>query len=233
MRRLVDEHAAAFGVPASAPRVGLVIRRVAPAIHREHAEHRTADLAGVDGGLHALHRLVPAPLADDAEFGSAGRAAASIASQSAQAGRQRFFDQHVHARTGGLDRRLGVQRVRRGDAQGLDVTLASIRARSLYGFTPKRAANDVARSQVDVARGYEFGFGQRGQRLRVNLADLAAANSAVRTRSIGDPQSGKYCRLIRRKNASDSAISSIPFMPSSMLTQPWYRCSARMRKMAS
>ena len=43
--RLVDENAAAFGIPAAAPGIGLVIGRVAPAIHREGAEDRTADLA--------------------------------------------------------------------------------------------------------------------------------------------------------------------------------------------
>ena len=41
----------------------------------------------------------------------------------AQAGGQRLFDQNVHARPGRLDRRLGVERVRRGDAEGLDAAL--------------------------------------------------------------------------------------------------------------
>ena len=35
------------------------------------------------------------------------------------------------------------------------------------------------------------------------------------------------------KMANDSAISSMPFIPSSMLTHPVYRCSASVRKMAS
>src|SRR2546421_7026658 len=67
VRRLVDEYAAAFSVPAAAPRVGAVVARVAPAIHEEDAEARLADLAGVDGLLHPSHRLVPAPLTDNAE----------------------------------------------------------------------------------------------------------------------------------------------------------------------
>jgi len=51
----------------AAPGIGLVISLVAPAKHQEDAEDRPADLAGVDGGLHAPHRFVKAALADDAK----------------------------------------------------------------------------------------------------------------------------------------------------------------------
>ena len=55
----------------------------------------------------------------------------------------------------------------------------------------------------------------------MDLPDLAAADEGrPRTRSTSSAHSGKYCATIRRRNASDSAISSMPFMPSSMLTQP-------------
>ena len=56
----------------------------------------------------------------------------------------------------------------------------------------------------------------------MGLADLAAAHQG-RTQPVHPwPQSGKYIALMRLRNASDSAISSMPFMPSSMLIQPRY-----------
>jgi len=45
---------------------------VAPAVHEEDAEGRGADLAGVDGVLHAPHRLVEAALADHAQAHARG-----------------------------------------------------------------------------------------------------------------------------------------------------------------
>ena len=82
MGRLVDEHAAAFGIPAAAPGIRAVVGWVAPAIHGERAQHRPADFARVDCVFHAFDRLVPAALADDAELVWCSLAAASIASQS-------------------------------------------------------------------------------------------------------------------------------------------------------
>ncbi len=43
----------------------------------------------------------------------------------------------------------------------------------------------------------------------------------------------KYFAPIARKNASDLAISPMPFMPSSMLNQPGNIFSAMMRKLVS
>src|SRR5207248_7920704 len=66
------------------------------------------------------------------------------------------------------------------------------------------------------------------QRSRKSL-HLTLLHTLGRAHSSGPP---KYRSPIPRKNASDSAISPIPFMPSSMLTQPRYWCSARMLKIA-
>ena len=117
MGRLVDEHAAAFGIPAAAPGVGEVVGRVAPAIHGERAQDRPADLAGVDRVFHAADGLVPSPLADHAELGfvQAGRREHGVAI--GQAGGQRLFDESVHAGLGSRDRRAGVKRMGRGDAE--------------------------------------------------------------------------------------------------------------------
>ena len=50
---------------------------------------------------------------------------------------------------------------------------------------------------------------------------LPQPTSAVRTRVHPLASIGKILAAIRRRNASDSAISSMPFIPSSMLIQPW------------
>ncbi len=118
MRRLIDQDAAALGGPFAAPGIGLIVGGIAPAIHREHAEGGPADLACVDGSLHAQHRFVQPPLTDHAEFdpGTAGRGKHGVAI--GETGSQRLFDQHVRAGLRRLDRRLGVQRMRRANHDG-------------------------------------------------------------------------------------------------------------------
>ena len=71
--------------------------------------------------------------------------------------------------------------------------------------------------RLGVADGDELRLGQIAQGRGVDLADLAAADQPVRRSSCAP---GSTCALMRRRKASDSAISSMPFMPSSMLTQP-------------
>ena len=84
---------------------------------------------------------------------------------------------------------------------------------------PCSAANASARSPLGIAGRDELRLGQVAQRRGVDLPDLAAADQ-------GGPQSvhrhgpGKYFAPIARRKASDRAISSMPFIPSSMLTQP-------------
>src|ERR1700722_8539443 len=73
VRRLVHQNASPFRRPFAAPGVGLVVRLVAPAEHREDAQDRLADLAGVDGRLHALYQFIEATLTDDTQA-SAGLA---------------------------------------------------------------------------------------------------------------------------------------------------------------
>ena len=101
--------------------------------------------------------------------------------------------------------------------------------------TPARRtapANARARPPSDVADGDELRLRQAGQRAGVDLPDLAAADEGGSHPPHQFP-SGKYLAHIRRRNASDSAISSMPFMPSSMLIHPAYPWPPRMRKMAS
>ena len=64
---LIDEDAAAFGVPTSAPRVGAVVRLVSPIQHDDGRESRGANLAGGDGRLHSRDGFAPTALADDAD----------------------------------------------------------------------------------------------------------------------------------------------------------------------
>ena len=235
VRRLVDQHAAPLGVPLAAPGVGPVVRLVAPAIHRERAQHRPADLAGVDRLLHPPHRLVPPPLADDAELDPVlVRAAASIASQSSRLAASGFSTRTCTPASAATDRRPGVQRVRRADEDRLDAGLREHRRH--VGVRPHavpRRRTPAARSRSTSQTATNSDSGKRRERLGVDLADLAAADQGGPHSVSSSLTPGKYFALIRRRNASDSAISSMPFMPSSMLTQPWYRCSARMRKIAS
>ena len=135
---------------------------------------------------------------------------------------QRLLDQDVNARLRRLDGRLGVQRVRRADDH--------------------RLGAGVLQQIADVGEGPDavlLGEGRRPARRRCRRrrrtpppGDLAGRRrgSAPPCRSRSAPcaprriyASGKYFLLIRRRNASDSAISSMPFMPSSMLTQPCSR----------
>ncbi len=108
VRRLVNQDAAALGVPATAPRVGLIIGSVAPAEHLEDAEHGRADLGGVDGVLHAANRLVEAALADNAEVDARPPRRGEHGITVGQGGGQRFLNQDVNAGLGGRDRGGGV-----------------------------------------------------------------------------------------------------------------------------
>ena len=94
-----------------------------------------------------------------------------------EARRQRLLDQDMNAGLGRLDRRLGVQRVRRADEDGLRRrTPRASSATSVKGRAPNRAANASARSAGRVADGDEFRLGQARERRGVDLADLAAAD---------------------------------------------------------
>ena len=65
------------------------------------------------------------------------------------------------------------------------------------------------------------GVGAAGLRRRAPGAQRGgAALLCVEPRGIGVVGSRFHFATIRRRNASDSAISSMPFMPSSMLIQP-------------
>ena len=138
----------------------------------------------------------------------------------AEARRHRLLDQHVDAGLRRQDRRPGVQRMRRADRHGLHAApRASI-------------VRDVGVGAGAVAAGEGLGA-RRGRRRRrrrtptragvqrrgVDLADLAAADEG-RPHGVPRQASGKYWATIARRKASDSAISSMPFMPSSMLIQP-------------
>ena len=115
--RLVDEHAAALGDPASSPGIRLIVSGVAPAIHRENAQHGPADLACIDRRLHAPDGFVPPPLADHAQLrAGTAAAAASIASQSSRLAAIGFSTSDVDAGLGRPECGLGVQRVGRADA---------------------------------------------------------------------------------------------------------------------
>src|SRR3984885_99244 len=75
VRRLTHDNSAAFAFPCSAPGIGEVVSRFAPAEHNYNRQHGLAKFASIDSILHPLHRLVPAALADHSEFdtGSARR----------------------------------------------------------------------------------------------------------------------------------------------------------------
>ena len=98
--RLVHEDAAPLGVPLAPPGIGPIVGLVAPAIHGEGAEDRPADLARVDGLLHAPDRLVPPALADDTELDAVLPRRGEHRLAILEARRQRLLDQDVHAGLG-------------------------------------------------------------------------------------------------------------------------------------
>ena len=127
MRRLVDEHPAALGVPLPAPRVGGVVRGVAPTVLDEHAQRRAPDFPLINGPLHALNGFVKPALANRPECDAAlaGRGEHRIAIREAR--RERLLDQHVNAGLRGAHRGLRVQWVRRPDDDRFGVRVAEHR----------------------------------------------------------------------------------------------------------
>ena len=135
---------------------------------------------------------------------------------------QRLFDQGVGA---GLSRR-DCRALRGADeaSRCRDVDLSFPRASWSHRRTArtwKRARERVGTLELDVADGDELRLGSgwpvpgRGS----GRPCRSPRERCARGPSVG-PQSGKYVAAMRLRNASDSAISSMPFMPSSMLIQP-------------
>ena len=202
MRRLVHQHAAAFGVPAASPGVGPVIRRVAPAIHGERTEHRPADLAGVDRILHSQDRLVQPPLADHAELDRVSSRGRQHRVAVLQAGGQRLLDQHVDAGLGRVDRRLGVQRVRRADQESLDID------------SPRASATRRRRDERRIATRRRRPAGDRRRKRR---------RTRIRPGTPGPGRgSGRPCRSRRSRSAPGSSASLIP-------ESTWRSCAAGTR----
>ena len=227
MRRLVDQHAAAFGGPFAAPWVGLIVSLIAPTEHHHRTQNRLADLALVDGRFHPQHGLKEAPLADHAHLNTVPVRCGNHAVAILQARRQRLFHQHMHVMSGGQDRRGGMQRMRCANHHRFDAGFGEHRRRiRVRAHRIPRREGCGART-VLIAHRRELAFGQIAQRGGVNVPYLAAADDRC-----FHAAPGKYCALISRRNLSEATISSIPFMPSSRLIQPRYWCAASKRKIA-
>ena len=115
-----------------------------------------------------------------------------------------------------FDRACRVQRMRSAEAN----SLRSGGANGLGDCREGRAAiagrKRVRPGRVGIHYGHELGLRKLRQGLGMKRAYFAAANkSGLHRESIG-----KYCRFMRCRNSRDSRISSMPFTPSSMLTQP-------------
>ncbi len=93
-------------------------------------------------------------------------------------------------------------------------------ATSQYGRVPWSAANASARSRTGSQAATNSDSGKLLKRRRVDLTDLATANQRGSHGVHEHQYPGKYLAPIARRKASDRAISSMPFIPSSMLTQP-------------
>jgi hypothetical protein len=175
VRRLVDDDAAAFLVPGTAPRVGAVVGFVAPAQDDDLAQEGGADLAAVYGALDADAGGVPAALADHAEgaVGGAGRGDHGVAVGHPE--RHRLFDEDVEAGGQALDRLRGVEGVGRGDHDGL----GAVALRHLGGGGTRLdspAAGECRRLfGIAPADRYEGGATARGDRPGVELGDFAVA----------------------------------------------------------
>ena len=213
--RLINQDAAAFGGPFAAPRVRTVVRLIAPGEHGDRAENRRADLALVDGGLHGEDRFKKTPLADDAEAGTGASGGFEHAVAIFDRGRKRLFDENVDPAFQGGHRGCGVERMRRADDDRFHAG-GEHRRDVGEGGGPILGGEGRGAGAVVIADGGELA--ERGKGRGVKMADLAAADKG----SFHYGRSGKYWALMRRKNASEATISSIPFIPSSRLIQPAY-----------
>ena len=185
MGRLVDEDAAALGVPAASPGVGSVVREVAPAIHLEDAQRRRADLPRVDRRLHPTDRLVPPPLADDAERHGRPLRRGEHRVAIGEARRHRLLDQDMGAGLGREDRRPGVERVRRGDRDGLGPRLVEHPGDIGEGAPAIGVREGSGALGRGVADGDQLRLGEVAERQDVGCSHLAAADQ-------GGPESGHW-----------------------------------------
>jgi hypothetical protein len=176
MRRLVHEHAAAFVLPTAAPRIAQVIRFVAPAEHRDDAQHGFADLALIDRAADTLAGRIKTALANGAENGFMRTRRREHGVAIRQGRRERFLDDGVDAGLGGSDRGRGVLGVRRADANGFSPASGKHfrhvgeRGHVIFigeAFCFLRGAR---------ANGDEFGFREALQRGGVQVADFSATD---------------------------------------------------------
>ena len=215
VRRLVNQHAAAFGRPLTAPRVGPVVSLIAPAEHHHRAQNRPADLTRVHRRLHPQHGLKEAPLAHDAQLHAMPLGRRNHAVAIFEARGQRLFHQHMHAVRGGQHCRVGVQRMRRADHHRFNAGFGEHRGRVGVSAHPILGGEGRGARAVVVADRRELALRQIAPRRRMQVPHLAATDNRRLHAA-----SGKYWALISRRNLSDATISSMPFMPSSKLIQP-------------
>ncbi len=181
VRRLVHQHATAFSVPAAAPGVLLVVRRVAPHLgHRLAEQQARAHLALVNRLAYALGGREPAPLGHGRNHRAVFRRCFQDAVGVLERRREWFLDDTMNAALGGQHQRIGVLGVRRADTD--DVDLAGVEHGPRRGVLVLHAPAfckipDAAR--VHVADGHQLGVvAQRRQSGRVCVGDAASANNA-------------------------------------------------------
>ncbi len=121
MDRLVDDHAAAFVRPGSAPwTAAIVFVGAIPDRAGAHPE-QSSQLAAIDDRLEFARQRLESHLEDDAErdVGAFTRADHRIAFRKAD--RHCFFDDDMFARGGGINRHRRVQVVRCANRNSIDI----------------------------------------------------------------------------------------------------------------
>src|SRR4051812_36432223 len=115
-----------------------------------------------------------------------------------------------------------MQRMRRANENGLRAALANHSRDVSKWFAPVSCGKLFRAIQTRITNGDQGGFRQSRKGGGVKSTHLSTTNESGwnRFHPRGEICFPKYCSTIRRRNASDSAISSIPFIPSSMLIQP-------------
>src|SRR5579883_215987 len=160
VRRLVHKYAAALGVPLSAPRIRPVIRFIAPTVLNEDTQRGLADLAFINGALHALDRLVEPPLANHAECDAAFACRSQHCITVREARGERFLDQHMNARLRGTDRGCGMKWMRCADNDGFRRCFAEHHVEIGKGPNTMLGSESFSSLGANVARCDEFGFGK-------------------------------------------------------------------------
>ena len=173
---LVDQNAAAFALPGAAPCVAVVVGLITPAQHGDHAQHRLADLASLDGFVDAHTGAVEAALHHRADGDVVLVACLDNAVAVSEAGSQRLLDEDVAAVLRCGHSGVAVDGVRGADADDVQMFFLDHLRNVRVGVDIVSLCEGFCTLQIGVTHGSELAVLQLGVCLCMEIADLSAAD---------------------------------------------------------